>query len=240
MRSLRSAHFPRTRHARTRLCHRTLPMPCIPTWSFSPALDPMKFRAASPRGAFDPARVLRPVARAMVTKSGVVHATVARRAAPSISPTSRARCVRAWCLRAEPWIPRRHRCLHRRSRPLPRRPVTSAAFLARRTFHRRVLFPRRHRSDAASNRDLRHDRGARGAWGDGRLLLLTPLRHGRHRRCDSAHLRPFRRDPRSRRHGKPELLARASLDLAVAGPPRSAAAWCRLRSSTSATIQFST
>lgn len=29
----------------------------------------------------------------------------------------------------------------RRSRPLPRRPMTSAAFPARRTFHRRVLFP---------------------------------------------------------------------------------------------------
>jgi hypothetical protein len=93
MRSLRSAHFPRTRHARTRLCHRTLPMPCIPTWSFSPALDPMKFRAACPRGAFDPARVRRPVARAMVTKSGVVHATVARRAAPSyFADLTRALC----------------------------------------------------------------------------------------------------------------------------------------------------
>jgi hypothetical protein len=56
-------------------------------------LDPMKFRAACPRGAFDPARVRRPVARAMVTKSGVVHATVARRAAPSyFADLTRALC----------------------------------------------------------------------------------------------------------------------------------------------------
>lgn len=34
-------------------------------------------------------------------------------------------------------------CLRRRSRPLPRHPVKDDAFPARRTFHRRVLFPRR-------------------------------------------------------------------------------------------------
>lgn len=157
-----------------------------------------------------------------------------------LSPTSDACCLRVGCLRAEPLIPRRPRCLHRSSRPLPRRPVTSAASLARRTFHRRELFPRRHRSDAASNRDLRHDRGT-GA------LPETAVSCATHRFVtgDSPTMR-FRassaagRDPRSRRHGKPELPARASLDLAVAGPPRSAAAWCRLGSSTSATIQFST
>jgi len=62
-----------------------------------------------------------------------------------------------------------------RSRPIPRRPVKDAAFLARRIFHRRVLFPRRSSFDERRSNVLSLARGA-GA------LLETAVSCASHRR----------------------------------------------------------
>jgi hypothetical protein len=62
-----------------------------------------------------------------------------------------------------------------RSRPIPRRPVKDAVFLARRIFHRRVLFPQRSPFDEHRSNVLSLVRGA-GA------LLETAVSCASHRR----------------------------------------------------------
>lgn len=147
-------------------------IPCSPTCPFSPRDSILKFRARCPRSAFEPARAP-PVARERDEECAV-----SRRITHRAAPFFRRHVANVFfsqdaCGRSPGFLVA---CDFRlRSRPIPRRPVKDAAFLARRIFHRRVLFPRRSSFDERRSNVLSLARGA-GA------LLETAVSCASHRR----------------------------------------------------------
>jgi len=217
---LRPNHRSNTGHARTRLCHRTIHYVHPYLFVFASAPIP-KFRCSmSPQCV----SILRGLDRLpdLETKSLAVSCRQTHRAAPcSPTPYERFGFVRACGCSPGFSVASSFR---RRSRPLPRRPMTSAAFPIRRTFHRRVLLPQcfafRLTPPRASSR-LRGHPPEELARFQRRPSPAHPTAVSPAAFAFAVTVIPHDGDCWSRspftHASKPELLARASLDPAVTG-----------------------
>jgi len=235
---LRPNHRSNTGHARTRLCHRTIHYVHPYLFVFASAPIP-KFRCSmSPQCV----SILRGLDRLpdLETKSLAVSCRQTHRAAPcSPTPYERFGFVRACGCSPGFSVASSFR---RRSRPLPRRPMTSAAFPIRRTFHRRVLLPQcfafRLTPPRASSRLRGHPPEELARFqrrpSPAHPTAVSPAAFAFRRHRDSARWRLLVEIPV---HARLETGASCARFFGPSGHrlPRSAAAWGRLCPSTSVT-----